>query len=281
MCAYHESDLDKSLLCISACVLKAINVRNVSSGFIETLGEILKVFISKVGKESRRLSEHANRQGIIADDILAALISLGFSVTSLPQYYQDVQQECLRSGGQLITLSAPDTEQQPTEPNRLKIGSQIDKPPFIPGYMLPLPEAHTFTETRTFSRVNDNYKNSRENYSEQSRNSDTALISIHLNSFSTNANMTGLLKNQTLFHSDPNQFQLLAPEERGNLQSFHAVLEQSEIPEVPSARAAVQSMASVECNSASNPFVQKLSRLKCFPSDEIPLNNNNTSAKMS
>ena len=35
MCAYHESDLDKSLLCISACVLKAINVRNVSSGFIE------------------------------------------------------------------------------------------------------------------------------------------------------------------------------------------------------------------------------------------------------
>ena len=57
--------------------------------------------------------------------------------------------------------------------------------------MLPLPEAHTFTETRTFSRVNDNYKNSRENYSEQSRNSDTALISIHLNSFSTNANMTG------------------------------------------------------------------------------------------
>ena len=35
MCAYHESDLDKSLLCISACVLKAMNVRNVSSGFIE------------------------------------------------------------------------------------------------------------------------------------------------------------------------------------------------------------------------------------------------------
>merc|ERR1712226_1659410 len=207
------------------------------------------------------------------DDLFASLATLGFNVTSLPQYYSDLQEKCIRSGSSLMTVNVPQTESKAPEPKRLKIGNQIDKPPFIPGYMHPLPEAHTFTETRTFTRVDDNYRHSRESYSEQSRNSDTSLISIHMNSFSHSHNMTGMLKNQSLFHSDPNQFQLLAPEAQAHdrsslLQSFQAVLEQSDPPEVISARRAIQNMANSGSNASLNPFVQKLSRLKCFSSND-------------
>merc|ERR1712226_294867 len=93
--------------------------------------------------------------------------------------------------------------------------------------------------------------------------------------------MTGMLKNQSLFHSDPNQFQLLAPEAQAHdsnslLQSFQAVLEQSDPPEVISAERAIQNMADSGTNASLNPFVQKLSRLKCFSTDYDHSQNNNT-----
>ncbi|XP_063714241.1 transcription initiation factor TFIID subunit 8-like isoform X2 [Symsagittifera roscoffensis] len=237
MCAISGEQFDKSLISACACILRSLDVNSVTPKFIEALASILKMFLIETASNTRRYAEHANRQSLLPDDIIAALVSIGFNVSALPQYYQQTQQKCLLTGSKMPTVSNPELEARQPDPKRLKIGNQIEKPPFIPSYMLPLPESYTFAETKTFARINDNYRISREHYATQSRTSDSSLIAIHLKHFASSAaSVTGYAKTQTLFHSDQNQFQLLSADETTPLQSFHAILETSEAPVLPDRR---------------------------------------------
>ena len=95
--------------------------------------------------------------------------------------------------------------------------------------MPPLPEAHTYVETKTFTRVNNSYKKSREDYAKQKQDSEAALISISLKSVASNS-VSGLGKVQTLFHCDPDQFHLIPPDERSSTQSLQAIMESTTSP---------------------------------------------------
>ena len=85
------------------------------------------MFLIETASNTRRYAEHANRQSLLPDDIIAALVSIGFNVSALPQYYQQTQQKCLLTGSKMPTVSNPELEARQPDPKRLKIGNQIEK----------------------------------------------------------------------------------------------------------------------------------------------------------
>ena len=96
--------------------------------------------------------------------------------------------------------------------------------------MQPFPEAHTFLSTRTYYRSDENYRNNRQCFANEQRSLDLSLVGMNLKVVSFTGSGLGLNKHQTLFHSDPNQFHLLAPEERSSKLFLAAVLETYEVP---------------------------------------------------
>lgn len=137
---------------------------------VETLTEMLQAFLFEVGRSSRLAAELAGRTEVIVPDLILTLVEMGFNVDSLPAYSKEWQ----RTVGKL-TIPAPGTAQKQTTPKILQTGEKKSHFHYIPDYLPPFPDPHSYIRTLTHKQPVTEYEAIREKSACQKRDVERAL----------------------------------------------------------------------------------------------------------
>ena len=136
---------------------------------LETLVEMLQSLLTEMGKSSRSAAELAGRTEVVVPDVVLALVEMGLNVDSIPEYGRSQ----MRSSK--IVIPAPGIAAKQSVPKILQAGEKKSHFSYIPDYLPPFPDAHSYIRTPTHKQPVTEYEAIREKSASQKRDVERAL----------------------------------------------------------------------------------------------------------
>ena len=152
-----------------AAILYESGFSHSEKGVLETLVEILVATISEVGRSSRAAAELAGRTEVMVGDVILALVEMGLNVDSIPSYAKQLQMT------HKLLIAPPSQAPRSAAPKILQAGEKKPHLPFIPPYLPPFPDPHSYIRTPTHKQPVTEYEAIREKSASQKRDVERAL----------------------------------------------------------------------------------------------------------
>lgn len=159
----------KVLNCAVAAIMYEAGFSHSEKGVLETLVEILTATLNEIGRSSRAAAELAGRTEVMVPDVVLALVEMGLNVDSIPTYAKQVQKT------QKLIIPAPSQAPRSAAPKILQAGEKKPHLPFIPSYLPPFPDPHSYIRTQTHKQPVTEYEAIREKSASQKRDVERAL----------------------------------------------------------------------------------------------------------
>ncbi|OTF81808.1 transcription initiation factor TFIID subunit 8-like protein [Euroglyphus maynei] len=156
----------KVLFSVIAATCQEVGFHSADNYVLDVLMEMFQAFLSELSYTAKCFSEHSGRSEPLAGDVYMALIEMGFNVSSLFQFAQ-------RSNRIMIPNPSQMPKQQP--PKILQTGKRRQHPSYIPDYLPPFPDSHSYIGTPAFKQPVSDYETLREKSSMQKRDVERAL----------------------------------------------------------------------------------------------------------
>ncbi|KAI1288039.1 Transcription initiation factor TFIID subunit 8 [Halotydeus destructor] len=135
----------------------------------ETLLEMLQAFICELGRSSRSYCELAARTDVLVGDVVVALVEMGMNVDSIPVFGRTL----FRSPK--VVIPAPTQAPKANQPKILQAGEKKQLHSYIPDYLPPFPDPHSYIRTPTHKQPVTEYEAIREKAASQKRDVERAL----------------------------------------------------------------------------------------------------------
>ncbi|XP_014675143.1 PREDICTED: transcription initiation factor TFIID subunit 8-like isoform X2 [Priapulus caudatus] len=181
------------LFAVVSALLSENGFDSAGTGVIETLVEMLQSILVELGRSSKAYAELAGRTEPFLGDVSLAMTEMGLSIHSLPAYLR-------RPGASRYVISAAAHAVQPPITRALQTGEKLPHPAYIPDYLPPFPDTHSYIKTPTTHQVSTEYEEVREKAASQKRDVERALTKF----IAKTGNVHGL------FMDDPTAFPLIA-----------------------------------------------------------------------
>ena len=152
-----------------AAILYEIGFSHSEKGVVETLVEILTATVCEIGRSSRAAAELAGRTEVMVGDVILALVEMGMNVDSIPAYGRQGQLS------QKLIIAQPAQAPRSATPKILQAGEKKPHLPFIPSYLPPFPDPHSYIRTPTHKQPVTEYEAIREKSASQKRDVERAL----------------------------------------------------------------------------------------------------------
>lgn len=156
----------KVLFAAISATCQEIGFHSADNYVLDVLMQMFQAFLSELSYSAKCFTEHSGRSEPLAGDVYMALIEMGFNVPSLCQYAQ-------RSNRIMIPNPSQMPKQQP--PKILQTGKRRPHPSYIPDYLPPFPDSHSYIGTPTYKQPVTDYETLREKSSMQKRDVERAL----------------------------------------------------------------------------------------------------------
>lgn len=151
---------------IVAATCQEVGFHSASNYVLDTLVQLFISFLNELSRSAKQFCEHAGRTEPLPNDVFMALIEMGIDITSIPTY-------ALRSHRHIIPT--PMTASKPTTPKILQTGQKRSHSSYIPDYLPPFPDSHSYIQTPTMKRPIEDYETLREKTSTQNRDVERGL----------------------------------------------------------------------------------------------------------
>ncbi|XP_064633012.1 transcription initiation factor TFIID subunit 8-like [Lineus longissimus] len=161
------SDGRRKMLRISAGALcSEIGFGTIENSALETLTEAMQSYIVELARSSKAYAELACRTKPMYGDVLMAQIDMGCNVRSLLSYARRTNK----------TVLLPPAHKVDHPPHKsLQTGDKRPHPGYVPEYLPPLPDPHSYITTDTQRQPVNEYQIIREKAASQKRDVERAL----------------------------------------------------------------------------------------------------------
>ncbi|KAF7490526.1 hypothetical protein SSS_10349 [Sarcoptes scabiei] len=183
----------KLLLSMIAATCQEAGFNSIEASVLDLLLRMFIAYLSEIGFEAKSYSEHSGRTEHLPGDVLQALIDMGCNIQSLRQY--------ARRPNRMI-LPSPQVQSKQQQPKILQTGRRKPLLPYIPDYMPPFPDSHSYIATPTYKQPITDYEILREKSSQQKRDAERALTRFMARTFQS-SNSYSLFSDEQLSHMFP------------------------------------------------------------------------------
>lgn len=231
----------RKVLCAAVSVICAEHgIGSTETGVIETFVEMMQSLFVELGRSSKAYAELAGRTEPFLGDVTLAMVEMGLNVHSLPAYVR-------RPGANKSVVPVPAKAVQPQSTRALQTGEKLPHPSYIPEYLPPFPDTHTYIKTPTTHQVSTEYEGVREKAASQKRDVERALTKF----IAKTGDVHGLFKD------DPTAFPLIACQ-RSAQPIVSALLPKDQSFEELEMQAQEKSreVANVNSESIDNPYLR-------------------------
>lgn len=150
-------------------ILYEAGFASAEKGAVESLVEMLQGLICEMGRSSRAAAELAGRTEVLVGDVVLALVEMGIDVDSIPAYGRS-----LIKPNRSVVQPPAQAPRQPT-PKILQAGEKRQHFSYIPEYLPPFPDPHSYIRTPTHKQPVTEYEAIREKSATQKRDVERAL----------------------------------------------------------------------------------------------------------
>lgn len=133
---------------------------------LETLLQMIQSLIFEIGRSSRAFCELSGRTEPLVGDIVVAIIEMGINVDSIASYGMRTNRPVIPS---------PQIMSKQSIPRILQAGEKKSLSPYIPDYLPPFPDPHSYIRTPTHKQPVTEYEAIREKSATQKRDVERAL----------------------------------------------------------------------------------------------------------
>ena len=133
---------------------------------LDTLLQMLQGLIYEIGRSSRAFSELSGRTEPLVGDVVVALIEMGLNCDSIASY-------AMRSNR--VIIPSPQMMAKQSTPRILQAGEKKQPSSYIPDYLPPFPDPHSYIRTPTYKQPVTEYEAIREKSATQKRDVERAL----------------------------------------------------------------------------------------------------------
>ena len=133
---------------------------------LDTLLQMLQSLIFEIGRSSRAFAELSGRTEPLVGDIVVALIEMGLNCDSIASY-------ALRPNR--VIIPSPQVMAKQSTPRILQAGDKKSLSTYIPDYLPPYPDPHSYIRTPTYKQPVTEYEAIREKSATQKRDVEKAL----------------------------------------------------------------------------------------------------------
>lgn len=133
---------------------------------LDTLLQMLQSLIFEIGRSSRAFCELNGRTEPLVGDVVVALVEMGLSCESLSSYAMRPNR---------VIIPSPQVMPKQSTPRILQTGEKRQLSPYIPDYLPPFPDPHSYIRTPTYKQPVTEYEAVREKSATQKRDVERAL----------------------------------------------------------------------------------------------------------
>ncbi|CAD5121342.1 DgyrCDS9865 [Dimorphilus gyrociliatus] len=187
----YDVAIQKALKASIGAILQMIGFEAANPIALSTLTEMLRSYLTEIGKQAKMICEAANRTEPIISDISLALIEMGNDITKI----EDFSKRPMR----LVNFDqATSTTKPPMK--TLRVGQRPDMPGYVPSYLPSFPDPHTYMSRQPDPPSHGTYAELREKAASQKRDVERALTTLIAKTGETDL----------IFEDDPLAFPLIA-----------------------------------------------------------------------
>lgn len=166
---------------------------SVDNHSIDLLLQIFQAFLTEISQQAKQYCEHSGRTEPLPGDVFMALIDMGMDLKSLQTYAQRANR---------VIVPTPSQMPKQITPKILQTGKRQQLHNYIPDFLPPFPDSHSYISTPTYKQPITEYETLREKSSTHKRDVERALTRFMARTFSSSLSYS-LFPDEQLSHLFP------------------------------------------------------------------------------